>query len=50
MLEGREQFIHRIPVTPATLEGKSLCIVFAENQQPDRKNYEAMHYNVLQKM
>jgi hypothetical protein len=47
MLEGREQFIHRIPVKPARLEGKSLCVVCAENQQPDWKNYEAMHYNVL---
>jgi hypothetical protein len=47
MLEGREQFIHKIPVTPARLEGKSLCVVCAENQQSDQKNYEEMHYNVL---
>jgi hypothetical protein len=49
MLEGKEQFIYRIPVTPVRLEEKFLCVECAENQQPDRKNYEAMHYNDCKK-
>jgi hypothetical protein len=50
---GRENFLYRIPVTHAKLEGKSQhsCYVCAErNLAPDRENCEAVLNNVLPKM
>jgi hypothetical protein len=49
----REQFIYRIPVTHARLEGKSHCaysVMCREKLAPDRKSCEEMHFNVLQKI
>jgi hypothetical protein len=50
-LVGREQFIYRIPVTYARLEGISQCVcVCRQKQAPYWENCEAVHYNVPQKM
>jgi hypothetical protein len=51
-LVEKEQFIYRIPVTQARLEGKSqhLCHVCAEKSKHQTGKTEEMHYNVLQTM
>jgi hypothetical protein len=52
-LLGRKQFIYRIPVTHARLEGSThvACVcVCREKQAPDQENCEAVNYNILQKM
>jgi hypothetical protein len=51
-LVGREQFIYRIPVTHARLEGKlqRSCCVYAEKSKRQTGKTEEVHYNVLQNM